>query len=56
MAQVPGIGKQRQRLLLKQFGSLSRLRSASLEELAAVPGMNRKVAVALHDFLHSPGV
>ncbi len=56
LAQVPGIGKQRQRLLLKQFGSLSRLRSASLEELAAAPGMNRKVAAALHGFLHPPGI
>ena len=51
LAQVPGIGKKRQRLLLKQFGSLARLRSASLEELAAVPGMNRKAAAALHGFL-----
>jgi excinuclease ABC subunit C len=37
--------------LLKQFGSLARLRSAGLEELAAVPGMNRKAAAALYDFL-----
>ena len=53
LAQVPGIGKKRQRALLKQFGSLSRLRSAGLEELAAVPGMNRKAAAALYDFLGS---
>jgi len=51
LAQVPGIGKKRQRALLKQFGSLSRLRSASLEGLAAVPGMNRKAAAALYGFL-----
>ena len=53
LAQVPGIGKKRQRTLLKQFGSLARLRSAGLEELAAVPGMNRKVAAALYNFLKS---
>ncbi len=51
LAQIPGIGKKRQRALLKQFGSLARLRSAGLEELAAVPGMNRKAAAALYDFL-----
>jgi excinuclease ABC subunit C len=51
LAAAPGIGKQRQRALLKQFGSLARLRSASLEELAAVPGMNRKAAAALYGFL-----
>lgn len=53
LAQVPGIGKKRQRLLLKQFGSLARLRSASLEDLAAAPGMNRKAASALYDFLQN---
>lgn len=53
LAQVPGIGKKRQRLLLKQFGSLARLRSASLEDLAAAPGMNRKAAAALYDFLQN---
>ncbi len=51
LVQVPGIGKQRQRTLLKQFGSLSRLRAAGLDELAAVPGMNRKAAAALYDYL-----
>jgi excinuclease ABC subunit C len=52
LAEVPGIGKKRQRALLQQFGSLTRLRSASLEGLAAVPGMNGKTAAALYGFLH----
>jgi excinuclease ABC subunit C len=51
IAQAPGIGKRRQRALLKQFGSLARLRAATMEELAAVPGMNRKAAADLHAFL-----
>jgi excinuclease ABC subunit C len=55
LAEVPGIGKKRQRELLKQFGSLIRLRSASLEELAAVPGMNRRAAAVLYGFLHGSG-
>ena len=37
---VPGIGPARRKALLKHFGSLEAIRQASLEELAAVPGMN----------------
>lgn len=49
---VPGIGKKRRNALLKNFGSLARLREAGPEELAAVPGMNKKAAVSLYEFLH----
>lgn len=44
---VPGIGPRRKRALLKAFGSLDALRQATVEELAAVPGMTRTVAEAL---------
>ena len=53
LRQVPGIGKKRQTALLRHFGSLSRMRKASVDELAAVPGMNRKTAEALYQFLHN---
>jgi excinuclease ABC subunit C len=43
LRQVPGIGKKRQEALLRHFGSLKRIRKASIDELAAVPGMNRRV-------------
>ncbi|HZB96319.1 MAG TPA: helix-hairpin-helix domain-containing protein [Herpetosiphonaceae bacterium] len=39
-----GIGPKRKKALLKQFGSLEGIRRASIEELAAVPGMTRKAA------------
>lgn len=42
--EIPGIGPRRRRALLKAFGSLEAIRSASVEELAAVPGMNRAAA------------
>jgi excinuclease ABC subunit C len=42
--QIPGIGAKRRTALLKQFGSLQRLKEASMEEIAAVGGMNRPVA------------
>lgn len=41
---IPGIGPGRRRALLKRFGSLSAIRSASLDELASVEGMNKTVA------------
>ena len=48
---VPGIGPRRRAALLKKFGSLEAIRAASVEELAAVPGMTQKVAQAVKDFL-----
>ncbi len=42
--EVPGIGPRRRSALLKHFGSLEAIRAASVEELAAVPGMTRKAA------------
>lgn len=52
LRQVPGIGKKRQEALLRHFGSLERIRKASVDELADVSGMNRKAAEALYQFLH----
>ncbi len=48
---VPGIGPKRRSALLKHFGSLDAIRAASVEELAAVPGMNRKAAQELKENL-----
>jgi excinuclease ABC subunit C len=50
IADIPGIGSTRQRALLRHFGSLKKIREASLEALLAVPGINRKVAQAVLDF------
>ena len=44
LAEIRGIGPKRKKALLKQFGSLEAIRRASIEELAAVPGMTRKAA------------
>ena len=41
---IPGIGPKRRRALLKHFGSLRAMREASVEEIAAVPGMSRWLA------------
>ncbi len=42
--EIPGIGEKRKLALLSHFGSLEAIRSASAEELAAVPSMDRRAA------------
>jgi excinuclease ABC subunit C len=41
---ITGIGPKRKQILLKHFGSVKRVREASLEELTLVPGIDRKTA------------
>jgi excinuclease ABC subunit C len=41
---IPGIGPNRRRSLLKHFGSLKAIREASVEEVASVKGMTRSAA------------
>ncbi len=50
--QLIGIGPKRRTALLRHFGSFQRLKEASLEELAAVNGMNRSAAETLFGALH----
>ena len=45
---VPGLGPKRKKLLLKTFGSVKRMREATLEDIAAVPGIPRQVAEDLY--------
>ena len=51
LTDVPGIGLRRATLLLKRFGSLEALRKASLDEVAAVPTISRKLAQEILDYL-----
>lgn len=50
---IPGIGPRRRRELLRQFGGLQELKRASVEDLAAIPGINRELAQRIFDFLQS---
>ena len=52
--EIPGIGERRRASLLKHFGSLKRIKGASVEELAAVPGMTRKAAEAVFEAFKGP--
>lgn len=42
--EIPGVGPKRKRAIMKAFGSMKRLRAASEEEIAAVPGVPERVA------------
>jgi excinuclease ABC subunit C len=44
---VPGVGQKRKRELLRTFGSLKKIRGASVEELARAPGMTMAAAEAV---------
>ena len=52
---VPGLGETRRKALMKQFGSLKRLRAATVEELMAVPGIGRRTAEAVQAAVAEPG-
>ncbi len=54
LEKVRGIGKKRRLALLRRFGSLDAIKKAAIEELASVPGMNRKAAEALKGGLRAP--
>jgi len=41
---IPGIGPARRKRLLQHFADMEALKAATVEELAAVPGLNRKLA------------
>jgi excinuclease ABC subunit C len=49
---VPGVGPTRKKALLTHFKSIEALRSAPIEELYAVKGMNKPAARAVYDALH----
>ena len=49
--EVPGLGEVRRKALIRYFGSLKKLRAASVDEIAAVPGFGRVTATAIKEQL-----
>ena len=49
----PGVSENRKKLLLAAFGSVERLRKASVETIAAVDGISAKLAEDVHRFLET---
>ena len=49
---IPGIGPAKRKTLLEHFGSLAAIKSASIDDLAAAPGLSQTNARAVHEFFH----
>ena len=47
----PGVSQNRKNLLLRKFGSVNRLRKATVDEIASTEGIGRKLAEDVHQFL-----
>ncbi len=50
--EIPGIGPARRERLLREFGSFSRLRKASVDEISSKAGIPAALAIEIHKFLH----
>src|SRR5437764_9047740 len=47
----PGVSQNRKNLLLRRFGSVNRLRRATVDEIASTEGIGRKLAEEEHQFM-----
>lgn len=52
LEQIPGVGPRLATLLLKEFGSVKRITAATTDQIAAIPGISRRVAESVHAELH----
>ncbi|UCD84761.1 MAG: excinuclease ABC subunit UvrC [Deltaproteobacteria bacterium] len=51
---IPGVGEVRKKELLRHFGSLKKIKEASLKDLEQAPGIIKGLARNIYDFLHPP--
>lgn len=49
--EIPGVGPRRKRLLLRTFGSIEGVRRATVDEIASVPTMTKRLAEQVRDYL-----
>ena len=49
---IDGIGEKKANLLLRRFKSVQNVKKASIEELMAVPGINKDIAINIKNFLN----
>lgn len=52
LTEIPGIGEQKKKALLKHFNTFEKIRRASIRELEEVPGIGGKHAKQIYNFLH----
>jgi excinuclease ABC subunit C len=48
----PGMSPNKKRLLLEKFGSVARIKAASPDQIAELPGISKKSAAAILDHLN----
>lgn len=56
LAEVPGLGESRIKALLRHFGSVSKLKQASPEEIQELPGIGPRLASSIHSHLATGSV
>lgn len=49
---IKGVGPKRRRELMKYFQNIGEIKTAGVEDLLKVPGMNRRTAETIYDFFH----
>lgn len=49
---IPGVGPARRKALMRAFGSIGEIKAASVEELSALPEINRRAAEEIYGFFH----
>lgn len=54
LVEIPGVGKKRAQRLLRELGSLRRVREASIDDIAALPGFSDKLARTIKEHLQQP--
>lgn len=50
---IPGVGPARRKALMRHFQSIEEVRNASVEELLALPELNRRAAEDIYGFFHT---
>ncbi len=53
LTKISGIGDKKARLLFQAFGSIARIKEATVENLAAVRGLTEADAIQIHHYFHS---
>ena len=48
---VPGGGPKNRRQLLTKYGSVAKIRESSLEDIASTPGLTKKLAEAIKEYI-----
>jgi excinuclease ABC subunit C len=51
---IPGLGEVRRKALLRHFGSVKRLKEASVDQIREVPGIGAALGATIHVNMHHP--